>query len=216
MNSGINILFYSRGCDTCKNLISVLQNEGLINHFKMFCVDDKLSQLPPQITMVPTMIVSNINRPLVAEETFDWIKQIKFIRKQQNNQNVLKNNLMNMNINMKKNPAGYEEDAMGGVSDKFAHKDIDKALPHTYFGLGKEDKNVIFTAPEQNKLSKDDQIKKIKEVEANRNDQETQYQDIMKKQHLEAMLKYESGDNANGNSNTNNYNRTSSRNNYRR
>ena len=75
-----NILFYSNSCNTCKSLIKLLENEKLIQHFFPMCVDGKLEQLPPQIEVVPTMIVKDMNKPLVAEETFEYIKQVKFIK----------------------------------------------------------------------------------------------------------------------------------------
>src|SRR5437868_12268103 len=106
----VNMLFYSNKCQTCKALCVLLQNENLIGYFKPICVDDKLDKFP-QDMIVPTMIIIGINKPLVAQETFEWIKQIKFIRQQQlmdiNKKNI-QTNMNNINVNnIRKGPMGY-------------------------------------------------------------------------------------------------------------
>ncbi len=198
MNLNANILFYSRKCGTCKNLITLLQNENFLAYFKMICVDDiGREQLPPQIKMVPTMIVTGVNKPLVAEAAFKWIEQAKFIRQQEladTNKRIIQQNLVNMAKNNKKGPLGFVEQEMTGISDTFAYKDIDKAQPHSYVGAGDENKNSIFTAPEQGKISKNEQLTKIKEMEKDRNEQEENYGQMMKQQQLQAVMKAEQED----------------------
>jgi len=192
MNPGINILFYSRSCDTCKNLLKILQNENLLGYFKLYCVDGRYQELPKYITTVPTMIVSTINKPLVAAETFEWIKNMKFIKNQMiqdMNKKLIQQNLVNMTKTNLSGPLGFIQQEMNGYSDNYAFQDpnIDKAFPHSYLGLGEEDKNAIFTAPEQNKMSKDDQTKKIKEVHNFREQQDKEFSGIMKQQQLKAL-----------------------------
>jgi hypothetical protein len=192
--NGINILFYSKHCDTCRNLLILLQNENLLSAFKLMCVDEMLDKIPPQITTVPTMFVTNINRPLVAQETFEWIKQTKFIRQQQVmdlNKKIILQNTLN-NEQSKKGPVGYDDEMMAGISDKFAFTKIDNPLPHAYFGIGEEDKHVIFTAPkEQQKMSSNDQKKLIKEIEERRTQQDNNYSVLMKQKQMEAVLSAE-------------------------
>ena len=106
----MNVLFYSSNCNTCKNLLLLLKNEELIHTFKLVCVDDKLDKIPVQIDRVPTMIITNISKPLVAQETFKWIEQIKFIKQEQNNNNIIKynnNNINDNNINNNNNIAKW-------------------------------------------------------------------------------------------------------------
>lgn len=189
--NGMNVLFYSQACGTCKNLLILLQNENLLSYFKLVCVDDKLDKLP-QNMIVPTMIVINVNKPLVAQETFNWVKQMKFIRQQQImdiNKKIIQQNINN---NIKKGPIGYDDEIMAGVSDKFAFTKRDDPLPHAYFGINEEEKNIIFTPPpEQEKISKMEQGKILKEIETRRSQQDTEYNSFMKQKQLEAVLEAE-------------------------
>lgn len=189
--SRMNMLFYSQACNTCKNLLILLQNENLLSNFKLVCVDDKLDKLP-QNMIVPTMTVININKPLVAQETFEWVKQMKFLRQQQImdiNKKIIQQNIDYSN---KKGPIGYDDEIMAGISDKFAFTKGDEPLPHAYFGINEEDKNIIFTPPsEQNKMSKLDQSKLIKDIENRRTMQDSEYSFLMKQKQMEAVLNAE-------------------------
>ncbi len=187
--SGINIVFYSRACPTCKNLLNILMNEGLLKFFKLYCVDDKLDTVPPYIHTVPTMIVANINKPLVVQEAFEWIQKVKFI-KQDASKKILQSGIVNIMNKQQKDPIGYTSLEMGGISDPFAYRDVDMPLVHNYQGI-KEDKSSIFTAPEQEKLSDQEQAKRIKNLEKIRDDQNTEYSNIMKEQQLKAVLSAE-------------------------
>ncbi|GAG63293.1 unnamed protein product, partial [marine sediment metagenome] len=112
---------------------------------------------PPQIKMVPTMIVAGVNKPLVAEAAFKWIEGAKFRRQQElgdTNKRIIQQNLVNMAQNNKKGPLGFVEQEMAGISDTFAYKDIDKPLSHNYVGAGEDNKNVIFTAPDRKRTLK--------------------------------------------------------------
>jgi|AntRauTorckE6833_2_1112554.scaffolds.fasta_scaffold25811_2 hypothetical protein len=187
MNSGVNILFYSRECTTSNNLLRLLQNENLLSYFKLFCVDDRLNEIPIAITVVPTMIVSTVSKPLVAQEAFEWVQQIKFLRqKNMENTQVQQNNLSKF-MNQDKKLLGYVDQEMGGISDSFAYTKIDKALPHSYFGLGEEDQNVIFTAPETKKIKKGEQDSLIKKLENDRTTQDGTYKNQMKYQQLQSV-----------------------------
>ena len=173
----MNLLFYSKKCSTSINLIKLLHNENMLGYFKLCCVDDKLDKLPSQITRVPTLIVKNIAKPLVASEAFEYIAKIKFIKNQPNqdqNNDKPKETL--------KSPLGYLESEMTGISDTFAYKDVDKPLPHCYFNLGDEEKHIIFTAPESNKILQEEQSKKIKMLQVQREHQEKEYSELMKQQ----------------------------------
>ena len=191
-NTNTNIVFYSQKCDTCRTLLTLLKNENLLGHFKLVSVDDKLDKLP-QNMIVPTMIVINVNKPLIAQETFEWIKQMKFIRQQQVmdiNKKIIQQNLINNNT--KKGPAGFDSEIMAGISDKFAFTKADIPLPHAYFGVNEEDKNAIFTAPKDiKKLSKMDQNNLIKELESKRSQQDIDYNSFMKQQQLSAVVNAE-------------------------
>lgn len=182
----MNVLFYSNRCETCRKLLMLLQNDCLLSYFKLICIDDNIDKYPKTM-IIPMMMVTNLNKPLVGRETFEWLQQIKFLRQQQgieNNKKIIQQNMSNS----KKGPIGYDDDIMAGISDKFAFTKIDDPLPHSYFKLGSEDKQAIFTAPEQSeKLSKNSQSNLIKMLEEKRKTQDEDYMTFMKQKQLEAI-----------------------------
>jgi hypothetical protein len=187
----MNILFYSQKCEYCRKLLILLQGENLLRNFKLVCVDDKLDKMPPDMK-VPTLIVNNINKPLIAQEAFEWVQQIKFIRQQHVmdiNKKIIQQNIINSNA--KKGPDGFDSDIMTGISDKFALTKSDDALPQAYFGVGQEDKNIIFTAPENEKLNKIEQSKLINNLESRRQNQDTENLTQMKQKQIEAVMNAE-------------------------
>jgi hypothetical protein len=189
--NNINVLLYSRQCPSCKNLLTILQNEKLLQYFKLECVDDTLDKYPRNL-IVPTMLVVNVNRPLMGQETFEWVNQMKFIKQQ--NIAEMNKKIIQQNTNIRKGPIGYDSDIMGGISDKFAFTKIDEPLPHTYFGIGDEEKNAIFTPPvklEKEKMSKYDQEKTLKNIQSLRSNQDTESIAIAKQIHYEAVMKAE-------------------------
>ena len=193
MNS--NVLFYSKTCETCRNLLMLLKNENLLGFFKLICVDE-MSTIPSDLKRVPTMLVLNLNKPLVAQETFEWVSQMKFLRQQQvmdiNKKTIQQN--MNYMSNNKKGPIGYDSEIMASLSDKFAFTDKDKndPLPQSYFGVNDEEKNIIFTAPqEKDKISKTNQSKLIKDIEERRSVQDNDHLTYVKQVQLELVMKAE-------------------------
>lgn len=76
-NDTPNMLFYSRNCKTCNDLFTVLKNENMLSYLKLVCVDNILDKIPSNITVVPTLMLTNINKPLVCKEIFEWINAVK-------------------------------------------------------------------------------------------------------------------------------------------
>src|SRR5690606_31326418 len=107
-----NILFYSQKCPYSQELIKLLNNENLLNMFQLFCVDNNINKIPQQIKVVPTLIVSNIPKPLPSNEAFEWVKKMRFIRNQNNSMNI--NNTHNNNS---KDRLCFIEQEMSGFSD---------------------------------------------------------------------------------------------------
>lgn len=174
-----NVFFYSEKCQLSRNIMQMLGNEGLVNYFYLFCVDNQLHNLPPGITRVPTMIVVGIDRPLVTTDIIGWINTMKFIKQQNiDKKNEEKNRL-----------AGFSNTEMGSVSDKFALTNKDMCLPQNYFGIGDEERNTIFTAPEFDKINKFNQKKLINQKERDRKEQDTKFNDYNKQQRMEAINK---------------------------
>ena len=59
------------------------------------------------------------------------------------------------------------------------------------FNLCEEDKNAIFTPPEQIKINEGDQTKLIKEIESRRDQQDNEYANIIKQQQISNILRAE-------------------------
>jgi ribosomal protein L25 (general stress protein Ctc) len=191
-----NIMFYSDSCPTCQNLIMLLKNEGLLPKFKMLSYERDKKYYPDTIKTVPTLIIAGVPKPMVGPETFTWLNSIKFLRNQQQIDNNKKIAHMNMVRNMQQNQIGPNPvitSEMTGFSDAYAYTDgeINNAQPKTFFGYGEEDKNAIFTAEEMVKVSKNDQNKKLIDIENDRKTQEIKFKEIMKMGQFNEVMKHE-------------------------
>lgn len=191
MNSNYNMLFYSRKCNTCTNLINILQNESLICYFKPICVDDDIKQWSTVITMVPAMILTDCPRPIVAKECFMWIEKAKFFRQQQQLDNI-KNKMIQQAMIQKQEreqggPARYSKIEMEGISDECAilNENVNISFPKTFVGV--KDENVIFTAPEAGKVSTEEQRRKAKKLEQDREAQDKSNFEIQKREQIAAV-----------------------------
>lgn len=163
-NNNPNLLFYSKRCNTCVNLLSIMQNDKLLDYFRLICVDN--TQIPPNIKIVPTLIVSNIAKPLVAKEIFDWINQIKYINKQKETDSQRPTD---------DQPAGFQLSEMSSISDFYAHTDIDEPMRQSYLSCENFNKaEPIITFPEHNaKFNRNMHKSKTDELINNRHEQES-------------------------------------------
>jgi hypothetical protein len=193
----INLLFYSVQCKTSSNLITLLDHEKLLPKFKMICVDNN-RQVPQYIRKVPTLIVNGIPKPLEAEDAFKWVETMKSFRHMQQqalsqqNQQILKQNMLRM-TQTKKGPSDFDQKGMsGGLSDNFADVEKDECLPHTYVPVGSTGQ-LIFTAPEEKKPQDKsiEQIRRVAEVvkHAEERDKERAEQDKLVKKQQEEFQK---------------------------
>uniref|UniRef100_A0A6C0AC92 Uncharacterized protein n=1 Tax=viral metagenome TaxID=1070528 RepID=A0A6C0AC92_9ZZZZ len=176
-NINSNILFYSNYSQQSQNLLRILQNDGLINFFVPICVDDKLDKLPKDL-IVPSMKIKGTNKFWVAEETFEWVKQAKFVK------NVQKRNFIN-NLNQKDNLLGYNKLEHGSKSDIFTFVD-DKIDFMSQDYVGHKDKgNIILTPPKEKngeKMKKKDQDDLIKKIDNLRKQQDNQFKQASKEE----------------------------------
>lgn len=190
-NTPCNMLFYSLNCDVCKNLLIILNNEQLSSYFKFICVDNMLHNLPSYVKMVPTMIVTDINKPLVGQEIFEYIQKIKFIRQKKimdtNKQSIIQQNLVNMAGNAKEGPIGFKESEMSSISDSFAYKDIDMPMVQSFVNV--VDKHLIYTPPQQKNetINKTTQDQLISSLQNSRKDQEKEYGELLKQDRLKRL-----------------------------
>lgn len=181
MSNNSNIIFYSQQCNTSIALLTLLKNEGLLQYFNLYCVDGRTSTLPKHIQYVPTMIVANINKPLVARDAFEWVSNMKYIRQQniieQNKKLIQKNNNNNINTG----PRGFVSIEMNEFSDKFAFADnkIDISLPQSFVDVNDLDKNSIFTVPEsKDKISSKELKDNIKKIANSRDKQDEEFNSV--------------------------------------
>ncbi len=155
------VLLYSKKCQSCANLIGLLTNMNMLTTFQMYCVEDMIAQkqqLPPGITMVPALILPEINSIFQGKETFMWLEKIRT--------NYVKANMMNSIAN--NGPHGFVNTEMGGVSDSFAYTTADMAQPKSFLPYGQDDQYTIYTGHEGQKIKDKDQKKLIQEVEQKR------------------------------------------------
>jgi hypothetical protein len=187
-----NIVFYSRRCNLCIDLLNILKNEKMIDYFKLVCVDDDLERCP--VKMVPTMIIKGINKPLQGKETVQWVTQTKFITQKRiadMQKTLVQHNMMKMMMqNKNSGPIGFSQE-LTGFSDQFAYTTVDQPVPHAFVGYKDYEKNHIFTAKEVGKL-KDKEMKQIiATTEKTRKEEEIQNKELMEKRQLMELIKHE-------------------------
>jgi hypothetical protein len=206
----VNILFYSRNCKTSIHLLNIMQNENLINYFRLFCVDERLGDVPPNITTVPTIIMANTHKIFVANDCFKCIENIKFITNQNKNylsqSDLNKKLIQNTNTNRVSGPVGFLTQEMGGFSDSFAYKDVDKAQPHSFFGYKTEQNNTIYTAPRMGAITEVKQKSLLHNLKTIREDQNNNFKTHAREEQYNSILKEEQSklmDNINVSDNTN-------------
>lgn len=173
------MLFWSSRCALSANILNILRHENLLNNFKLVCVENNLGRIPPQIKVVPTMIVVNHPQPIVAKEIYNWIQNIKFLRQQQPTQQK----------QQQQGPFGFLANEMNTFSDSFAYKDVDMALPQNFLNVGDEKATAIFTAPkEKQTIRKNEQLSLVNDLVSKRKNQEKDFSEIMKKEQMYAIL----------------------------
>jgi hypothetical protein len=148
-----NVLFYSKYCKTCNNFLILLNNELLINNFKVICMEEYV--LPNNINpnIHPSMIIKNVNKMFNGDECFKWLQNIKYIKD--------KNKLEMKNKQNQNDPLKFTYNEMSGISDNFAYTNIDHATPKSYVSADESNHNKIFTAPEYKPLNISEQKKHI-------------------------------------------------------
>lgn len=188
MNTNINMLFYSEHCPTCRNVMTLLKNENLLQNFKLTSVDGILDRFPPDM-VIPLMRLVNIPEPLYAQSIYKWISQVKFMRQSNPNQN----GIIPPQITKKQSgPYCFDADIMTKISDSFAFADdkINDPLPQSYFGVNQEGANAIYTPkdPQGFKIKKEEQKKILNEIESKRTQQNNEFMQYSKQVQMELMM----------------------------
>jgi hypothetical protein len=85
------ILFYSDECKFSSKLLEYINNNNLIDFFKLVNID-LLDTIPENINIVPTIIDSNIEAPLEGKKAFEYVINHKFFNYPTNNVDFWVNN----------------------------------------------------------------------------------------------------------------------------
>lgn len=85
------ILFYSNQCEFCNKLLEYININNLKNIFKMINVDDT-TNIPSNITIVPTIIDTTIESPLEGKHALEYLFNQKYFNHPTNNIELWVNN----------------------------------------------------------------------------------------------------------------------------
>ena len=175
-------LFYSKKCKYCYQLMTVMENQGLLNMFNTRCVDEMTDSDFAKLGLrcVPTLVlISNQNGKqnkgiYEKEDAFKWVDSV-ISNRRQNMIKFAENNRKLIEVNeMKKRIAdGLAENCqieMEGISDSYAYwkdditQDIDLPQPKMFvpalksLSMNEDSYNALYgiqTVPYQNGLRED-------------------------------------------------------------
>jgi hypothetical protein len=117
------ILFYSDECKFSCKLLDYIKTNNLTDFFKFINID-ALTVIPKNITIVPTIVDSNIEAPLEGKKAFEYVINHKFFNYPTNN--------IDFWVNKAIPKPSIEEDnkALDNKIDIFAILDDDKSIPN--------------------------------------------------------------------------------------
>jgi len=142
------ILFYSNYCNFSKKFVQELYKTEFYEKFQKVCVD-KNPRIPKEITMVPTIIVPRLQKPLVAEEAFHWLNGMKqmVLQQQETPQNQPQQGKSEekgdpTNLNYSMGAVTAYSNTMDGFSDSFSFLSNESPLEHSFSFLGGNDQKI--------------------------------------------------------------------------
>ena len=196
-------LYYSKSCQHCYSLMTIMENQGLLNFFELKCIDNmndcEFAGLKFQ--KVPTLIIANSNDGSYREgiyesaEAFKWVDAIVTMRRQNAMMFIEKQKrLIEIEETKKRMADGLSENcqlAINGISDPYAYckDDINLAQPKTFvsaMGMG-DNTYRIMTIPQAEKVEKlneNDQKRLIQDLERKRTTQDGDIKTIMSNEQL--------------------------------
>uniref|UniRef100_A0A6C0LT47 Uncharacterized protein n=1 Tax=viral metagenome TaxID=1070528 RepID=A0A6C0LT47_9ZZZZ len=179
--NNVNVLFYSNHCEPSRLLLSMMNNENITRFFFLICTDNN-KNIPPQITITPTIVIRGVSSPYIAGDAFVWlskIKQWKVHRNLQKMSTMQQKYITDMNSNLVGDNIyhGFSKEEMNGMSDMFAYLSTDEAIQHSYFDYSKIGQENIITPPNEDEKflrineNKHKQLKNILESERYKQDE---------------------------------------------
>ena len=74
-NQPTNVLFYSKNCKTCNLFVTSCHQNGILKHFQMICIDDKIQEYVAKgLKMVPTIYIKGFAKPIQGKDVFQWLE----------------------------------------------------------------------------------------------------------------------------------------------
>jgi len=210
-------VFYSKECETCINLIKIMENQGLHTMFDTKCVDNMSDVDITRLGLrtVPTIVVVSTQNGVTEKKglyegkgAFEWINSVVMNRRQsmiayaENTRKLIQINDMKKKI--KDGLYEYCEGESSGISDGYSYwkddmtKDIDTAHPKSFLPYGDDHKYNIITVPIDKyatgyKISKGDQEKMTRDLESARKYEDSKLKDAMEQQQISNVLNAENG-----------------------
>jgi hypothetical protein len=125
-----NILFYSDKCKFSMMFIKKLQDENMLQEFKLINILE-IEKIPPIITNIPTIVVKNINVPLAGMNAFTWLENSKYFYQKTNNIN----NTVVKPLNIESNTFNIDENKCKKKTDEYANlkDEDDEKITNTKF-----------------------------------------------------------------------------------
>ena len=139
------ILYYSKRCNHCADLISKIKNsEGdFVNTLDYICIDGN-QRLPPFLKEVPTLLTPTHPNPLTGESAFMWIDTQKRayvaqlratvapVQQQQMIQPPVQQNIQGSMATNMEGLDFYSPMEMGGFGDSFSYLNDDNPQAHCF------------------------------------------------------------------------------------
>lgn len=201
-------IFYSSKNTGCFNLMTIMENEGMLRMFTLRSIDNMSDNEIARLGLraVPTILFINNGKKGIYEkdEAFKWVNNIienrrqNIIKRTENNRRLIQMNTMKNNI--REGLFEYNINESEGISDAYSYwkdditQDIDVAQPKSFLPFGRDEQYTIMTIPEDKnnklKLTKELQNKMMSNLESSRKQQDQQIESCIENQLIDKVVNY--------------------------
>jgi len=175
----MRILFYSETCNFCLKLLDYIGKNKLTEYFKMICID-KTNNIPKNITIVPTVIDTEIQAQLEGKKAFEYVINQKYFNHPTNNIEYIKNGIPKPIIdedtkaNSARSNMGFifvDKDNEKRFNEKEDKHNIDSVFKQSLYNISQNNTT-------QNNVSQNNTI--INQIKNERNIQDSKFNLLMK------------------------------------
>lgn len=217
MSKMTGYIFYSKQCKSCLDLITYMENQGILNMFEIKCVDtmSETEIIRLGLSGVPTIVIITTNNGRQQKgiyeknEAFKWVNGLIQNKKQNMMKHVAeKRKLIEQSEMKKKLEDGvfeYCSTEAQGISDSYAYykedkylngdlsKDLDLSQPKSFLTCDRLNTDSILTIPENKnqpgyKLNERDQKVLLSKLENNRKDYDDKVKLLMEQEQIQKVL----------------------------